>query len=212
MMDWLEDNWPYATIGVLFLCATCTFYWFLPLQHPYSFLSLRDYRVGVLNQVCEQTVGDYIQIRASYRVYARGNDVSGRPIDPDNPTHDLLSHDYYPNYLLFIPYIYYEISHDSGISWQTFWAYPSGDYQERGAICKEIGAFDDQHFWVWALRGIAVTHDGGQNWFIHHEVPHSSAYETVEFTGPMHGRITFPRGRNLITTDGGATWHEESAS
>lgn len=153
---------------------------------------------------CQHEVSDTVQLRTAYRIYAGKHPSDYHQIDPNNFQDEFMVPDLWAYGYLRIPSMDYQISHDSGITWENFWRFPF-EWSVRYPYCN-FGQQNQAHFWVWYERGIAVTHDGGYEW---HTSPLGEGnFAAVEFSDMDTGRIEQSYGPDLLTTDGGRTWHE----
>jgi hypothetical protein len=162
---------------------------------------------------CTHNLNDNRRVRLTYTPYARRAQGDGHQVDPNNWENEPMAHDYTFFLTIIIPAFDYEISQDGGKSWGTFWHYENqlNTYPD----CSAFGSMDADNFWFWLRDQVLITHDGGANWIIEDgsQTWNSSDnlfIQTVNFDTPQNGRIVFWQAMpNLITDDGGKTWHPD---
>jgi hypothetical protein len=159
---------------------------------------------------CDQRISGNVHLNVTHTLYA--GKINGVQIDPNNWRDGPFAFEYPGSYTVIVPYMDYQISYDNGQSWEVFWRYESWLYNEVEPRCDGFGKRDAMHFWVWSWHGAAVTHDGGHQWLTHQQPIFDVGYEQIDFMDSNTGYIERVDDTKLITTDGGATWHEEPAS
>lgn len=205
-------RWRYSLPAFLLICTYCGIIYLLS---P-AYVDLTGMLPSDVHLECERHISENTQLRITYIVYA--GKVSGQQIDPNNWTDGPIAYEYPLYRNVVVPYMDYEVSHDSGQSWVVYWRFPSERYYYVGPDCNEFGQLDETHFWMWNGHGIAITYDGGHHWVrrSHNDLKISNAWgshiQSLDFTDANTGRLTQSDGPDLITTNGGFTWHEESAS
>jgi|GEM_PF-3993503 len=185
----------------------------IPLNTPFLQMMTANMLPGDV-QYCEQVISDTVRVRLSYTEYA-GKAPDGAQIDPHNWREMPLSSHFMSHMLIVIPYVDYEITHDSGETWTHFGRY---DFHQgahiEGIGCDLFGMLDESHFWLWHRERLWITRDGGQTWTQHTINEVGSDYYArvntiVEFTDANTGVLTvstYRIDRTYRTNDGGYTW------
>jgi hypothetical protein len=191
-------------------------YWYflLPIIVALGLVIINGYLPSFLGrssemQYCEHQVSGNIRVRLAFTYYSNDPDV-----DPNTWQNDRMAFDYMAFQTIVIPSIDYEVTRDSGATWQRFWHLENS--RNDSPWCHAFSFLDLDNFWLWTRSSIAVTHDGGQTWIVQNgyeewNTSGNMTIDSVEFTTKTEGQIVFVNWPDvfdptLLTLNGGKIW------